>query len=334
MVSSLTSCGAARYERGAPGGFDHLGRRPGGRVGQAARRAVVVGQALGPVGRPALDVVDGDGLAGGRQSAVGLTGMRAGAADDGRQRVVALDDGGGQVRMLLQGLEDVAGAVHRRRAGGAAGGGYPAMGGLGLAGGAGGVGGEVLLAQVQQRQDGIADGVGYAAPGGVFDGLGQAADLGDGGLAGGAAPVARARDLPRRFARCPRLAAAPRRLARGELLEQLAHDVHADAAGAAAPARLLLDELDVAQGQIDQADVAVDHHAPPRHHGLDLGHVGLLEAGRHLLGPGPPVPVGESRDGLAGGGFRRLGHCYRTSSGWYCDGAASSGSAAPPSHPR
>ena len=54
----------------------------------------------------------------------------------------------------------------------------------GLAGVTGGVGGEVLLPQVQQRQDGLLDGVGHAAPGRVLDGLGQAADLVDDALAG------------------------------------------------------------------------------------------------------------------------------------------------------
>ncbi len=294
----------ARHQRGAAGGFDHLRRGPGGRVGQAAGRAMIVDQTLSPVGGPALDVVDGDRLAGGRQGAVGFAGMRTRAADDGRQRVVALDDGGGQMRMLLQRLEDVGGAVHRRRAGGATRGRYPAVRGLGLAGGAGGVGGEVLFAQVQQRQDRIADGVGYAAPRGIFDGFGQAADLGHDALAGSGrpSPVAVA---GRGFAG----------VASSQLLEQLTHDVHADAAGPAAPARLFLDELDVPQGQVDQANVTVHNHAAPGHDGLDLGHVGLLQTGRHFIRPGPPVPVGQSRDVPSGCGFRRLGHCFRTSSG-------------------
>jgi hypothetical protein len=105
----------------------------------------------------------------------------------------------------------------------------------------------MLLAQVKQRQNGIADGVGYAAPGGVLDGLGQPADLGDevlavgvgGGASGGAlggAPRGARGGGTRRAAAGPGYCGGGIRLPRCQLLEQLAHDVHADAAGAAAPA--------------------------------------------------------------------------------------------------
>ena len=242
---------------------------PVGRHRHATGDAAVVGQALGPVGAPALDVVDGDGMPGGRQCAVGLAGVRTGAPDDGRQRVVALDDRGSQVRVFLETLEDVGGDVESGGTGGTAGRRHPAVGGERRAGGAGGVLGEMALGQIEQREDGVADGVGDAAPGGVVDILHQAADPLQGVFVA---------------------------LALGEQVELLAQDVDAYAAGTAAAARFFLDEGQIAPGQFHRADVALEHHAPPRHHGRDVGHIGLLQTGEHLFGLRSLISIGKDRD--------------------------------------
>jgi len=132
--------------------------------------------------------------------------------------------------------------------------------------------GKMLRSHVEDRQDGVTDGIGDAAPGRVFDRFCQVADLPDQILR---APITH--------------------ITGGQLLELLAHHVHTDAARPAAATGLFLNKPDIPQCQIHQADVTVHDHAPPADHGFDAGHVGLLEAGQHFGGFWAPVPIGESR---------------------------------------
>ena len=135
-----------------------------------------------------------------------------------------------------------------------------------------GVSGEVLGRQVEQGHDGRADGVADAAPRGVVDGLGQPAD-------------ARHRVFPGDLVG----------VARDELLDELDQDVHADAAGTAAPAGFLLQQPEVRQAHLHRADVVGEKGAPPGHHALDGLHVGLLKTSQHLLGRRAAVSIGESQ---------------------------------------
>ena len=135
-----------------------------------------------------------------------------------------------------------------------------------------GVRGEVLRGQVEQGDDGRPDGVGDTAPCGVVDGLGQPAD-------------ARDRIFP----------VDGLGLAGDQLLDELDHDVDADAARPAAAAGLLLQQPQVRQTQLDRTGIVGEKGAPPRHHALDPLHVRLLEASQHLLRGRAVVPIGESQ---------------------------------------
>ena len=75
--------------------------------------------------------------------------------------------------------------------------------------------------------------------------------------------------------------------ARGQLLEQLAHDVDADAAGTAAAARFLLDEPEVRQARSTRQTSPFTTTPRQDTTALIACHVGLLQTGEHLLGSGP-----------------------------------------------
>ena len=183
------------------------------------------------------------------------------------------------------------GAVDRRRAGGAARRRHPAVAGLRFAGLAGGVGGEVLRAQVQQRQDGLFDGVGDAAPRGLADG----SRPGGGSWRWSSRGPCRRSWRPASSSNSSRMTSTPMRQG-----PQRPHD-------SSCMSLMYLKARSTAQTS------PLTHDAAPRHDGLDLGHVGLFKAGEHLLGRGTSVRIGESHDGLGGGRCRRLGHCLETS---------------------
>ena len=92
-----------------------------------------------------------------------------------------------------------------------------------------------------------------------------------------------------------------------ELLDLLDQDVHADAAGPAAAARLLLQQPQVRQAQLHRADVVGEKGAPPGHDALDPLHVGLLKTSQHLLGRRAVVSIGESQERLASLSFPAVG---------------------------